>query len=74
MTVNVAINLNDYSGIRQAGFDALKNMLGVAGMVRFLQQTENGTGDYTKEKYNQPEMSFDEIDKILKQRKGKTAL
>jgi hypothetical protein len=70
MAVNVAINLNDYSGIRQAGFDALKNILGVAGMIRFLQQTEVGTGDYTKEKYNQPEMSFDELDKILKQRQG----
>jgi hypothetical protein len=71
MAVNVAINLNDYSGIRQAGFDALRNMLGVAGMIRFLQQTEIGTGDYTKEKYNQPDISFDEIDKILKQRQRK---
>lgn len=36
--------------IRRAGLQALSQSLGAAGMVRFLQQTEIGLGDYTKER------------------------
>ena len=32
--------------IRQDGLTALRQCLGVAGMVRFLQQFEHGSGDY----------------------------
>lgn len=38
--------------IRNAGLQALERELGVVGMVRFLQQFEKGTGDYTKEHYD----------------------
>ncbi len=38
--------------IRSAGLQALTRELGVDGMVRFLQQFENGSGDYTKERYD----------------------
>lgn len=33
--------------IRRAGLEALHRELGPVGMVRFLQQFENGSGDYT---------------------------
>ena len=36
--------------IRQKGLEVLRQHLGVAGMVRFLQQTELGWGDYTEER------------------------
>jgi hypothetical protein len=36
--------------IRRAGLDALARELGPVGMVRFLQQFENGSGDYTAER------------------------
>ncbi len=36
--------------IRQAGIDALSRNLGLVGMIRFLQQTEIGWGDYTKDR------------------------
>lgn len=36
--------------IRRAGLQALTQHLGAVGMVRFLQQTEIGWGDYTKER------------------------
>ncbi|TXH70882.1 MAG: hypothetical protein E6Q83_04525 [Thiothrix sp.] len=36
--------------IRRAGLQALTQSLGAVGMVRFLQQTEIGWGDYTKER------------------------
>lgn len=37
--------------LRQAGLDALRRELGAAGMVRFLQQFEMGSGDYTVERW-----------------------
>ena len=37
--------------IRTLGMEALIDRLGPAGMVRFLQQFESGSGDYTKERY-----------------------
>lgn len=36
--------------IRRAVLQALTQSLGAVGMVRFLQQTEIGWGDYTKER------------------------
>ena len=36
--------------IRKKGLEALNNALGPVGMVRFLQQFESGSGDYTKER------------------------
>lgn len=37
--------------IRQRGLEALRRELGPAGMVRFLQQFETGSGDYAKERH-----------------------
>ena len=37
--------------IRQKGLEALRRELGQAGMIRFLLQFENGTGDYSKERH-----------------------
>ncbi len=36
--------------VRQIGIDALNQQLGVVGMIRFLQQSEMGWGDYTKDR------------------------
>jgi hypothetical protein len=64
--MNVAINVNNLSEIRKIGLQALKEALGPVGMVRFIQQYENGYGDYTEEKYQQPDLSVEEIDIMLK--------
>ena len=37
--------------IRTEGLEALKERLGAAGMIRFLQQFSNGAGDYAKERH-----------------------
>jgi hypothetical protein len=63
---SVVMNLNNYAEIRHTGLEALKNALGIAGVAKFFQQIENGRGDYTKEKYNHPDMSLDEIDELLR--------
>ena len=36
--------------IREKGLEALSKHLGVVGMVRFLQQSETGWGNYTEER------------------------
>ena len=37
--------------IRRAGIEALARELGPTGMVRFLQQFETGSGDYTLDRH-----------------------
>ena len=37
--------------IRQTGLRALRERLGRAGMIRFLQQFETGSGDYARERH-----------------------
>jgi hypothetical protein len=37
--------------IREKGLEVLSAHLGVVGMVRFLQQSEMGWGNYTEERY-----------------------
>jgi hypothetical protein len=64
--MNTTINVNNLMEIRKIGLQALKEALGPVGMVRFIQQYENGHGDYTKEKYQQPNLTVEEIDGILK--------
>ncbi len=36
--------------LRQQGIEALVRALGVVGMVRFLQQFDQGSGDYTRDR------------------------
>lgn len=37
--------------IREQGLAVLRTHLGIVGMVRFLQQSETGGGNYTEERY-----------------------
>jgi len=60
--MNATINLIKTSEIRRAGTEALVKALGPLGMARYLEEYDNGgTGDYTKEKYDQPAYSIDDI-------------
>lgn len=60
------INLSNPIEIRNVGIKALQEALGPVGMVKFIQQYDMGYGDYTKEKQEQPDISLDEIDILLK--------
>ena len=64
--MNITLNTNNPMEIRKIGLQALREALGPVGMVKFIQQYENGYGDYTKEKYQQPDSTIDEIDTMLK--------
>ena len=60
------VNLSNPIEIRNAGLKALQEALGPVGMVKFMQQYDTGYGDYTKEKQEQPNISLEEIDILLK--------
>jgi hypothetical protein len=66
MSRQTAVNLNNPAEVRRAGLSALNKELGPAGMTIFLQQFENGSGDYTKEKYETPDTPIDELAAQLK--------
>jgi hypothetical protein len=50
--------------IRNKGYKALIDSLGVVGMLRFLQQLEMGTGDYTLERYQFSEPILEEFQQL----------
>jgi hypothetical protein len=48
--------------IRQQGYQALVKSMGFVGMVRFIQQFDSGSGDYTRERGQWLDrLSLDEI-------------
>ena len=49
--------------IREEGLEALSQHLGVVGMVRFLQQSELGWGNYTKDR--EQWLGDPDLDKIV---------
>lgn len=56
------MNIVKSSEIRRLGTEALVKALGPVGMARYLEEYDNGgNGDYTKEKYEQPDYSVEEI-------------
>ena len=62
------LNVNNLMEVRKVGLQALNEALGPIGMVRFIQQYESGSGDYTEEKYQKPDLTVEEVDIMLKNR------
>lgn len=57
--------------IRQQGYKALIDALGVADTLRFLQQLEVGYGDYTKERHQWlNKLTMDDFREYVKQKNG----
>jgi len=51
--------------VRREGLAALRERLGRADMVRFLQQFETGRGDYSKERHEWVDrISIEEIERM----------
>ena len=59
--------------IRRKGLAALKRELGSTGMIRFLQQFENGNGNYARERHEWVEAtSLEDIRAAVARRKKKS--
>lgn len=60
--MNQTMKIVKGSEIRRLGTEALVKALGPVGMARYLEGYDNGgLGDYTKDKYGEPDYSIDEI-------------
>ena len=60
--MNITIKAQDTAEIRRRGMAALLQELGPMGTAEFLEQFDHGGyGDYTREKYEKPDFSLDEI-------------
>jgi hypothetical protein len=58
--------------IRTLGLEALRERLGRAGMIRFLQQFETGKGDYARERHGWVDRTpLEQIVGKTKKRRGK---
>lgn len=57
--------------IRKTGYQALINALGIVGMLRFLQQLDVGSGDYTLERQQAPEPTLEKFQAFTKQQSDK---
>jgi hypothetical protein len=58
--------------IRMRGLRALRDALGRAGMIRFLQQFDRGSGDYTRARQEWAEKtSLDQIMQEAKRMNGR---
>ena len=52
--------------VRREGFEALRQRLGRADMIRFLQQFETGVGDYSQERHEWVDrISLDDIKRLV---------
>ena len=58
--------LRELERVRDKGFKILKENLTPVELIEFLQIISNGTGDYTKEKYeNNEEFTIEDFEKYL---------
>jgi hypothetical protein len=59
--------------LRRQGLEALTKALGYVGMVRFLQQFDEGSGDYTQERHQwQDELTVADIMAQIKEHRKQT--
>lgn len=62
----MAVTVRELEKIRREGLKALKDKLGVEGMIKFIQMYSDGKRDYTKEKYeNDEDITIEEFEKFL---------
>ena len=61
-----SVNINNPTEVRTVGLKALSDALGPVGMAKFIQQYDSGNGDYTKERLEEPEPTWEEIDALLR--------
>ncbi|MCD7731881.1 MAG: hypothetical protein LUH56_00355 [Oscillospiraceae bacterium] len=68
------VNYSHPAELRIAGYEALEKALGAEGAALFMKQNCSCSGDYTKDKYKQPDMSVDELYALIKEyQRTKTA-
>ena len=64
----MAVTVRELERIRREGLKALKDKLGVEGMIKFIQMYSDGKGDYTEERREKIEkISKKDLQNFLKE-------
>lgn len=64
----MAVTVRELEKIRRDGLKALKEKLGVEGMIKFIQMYSDGKGDYTKErKESLKKLNKQDLQKFLRE-------
>lgn len=62
----MAVTVRELEKIRREGLKALKEKLGVEGMIKFIQMYSDGKGDYTKEREDLlKDITIEDFEKFL---------
>ena len=65
----MAVTVRDLERIRREGLKALKEKLGVEGMVKFIQMYSDGKGDYTTDRNKiLKDITIDDFDNYIKEK------
>ena len=62
-------NLKEMERVKEKGFNVLKKYLTPEELIEFLQIISNGTGDYTKEKYENEDLTIEDFENFLEENK-----
>ena len=64
----MAVTVRELEKIRREGLKALKEKLGVEGMIKFIQMYSDGKGDYTEERGEKiKNLSKEDLQKFLRE-------
>lgn len=64
----MAVTVRELEKIRRDGLKALKDKLGVEGMIKFIQMYSDGKGDYTEERRkNLKNLNKEELQNFLRE-------
>lgn len=64
----MAVTVRELEKIRREGLKALKEKLGVEGMIKFIQMYSDGKGDYTEERREKiKNLSKEDLQKFLRE-------
>ncbi len=62
----MAVTVRELEKIRREGLKALKDKLGIEGMIKFIQMYSDGKGDYTEERKEMLEnTTIEDFEKFL---------
>lgn len=64
----MAVTVRELEKIRREGLKALKEKLGVEGMIKFIQMYSDGKGDYTQEREELlKDVTIEDFEKFLEE-------
>ena len=65
----MAVTVRELEKIRREGLKALKEKLGVEGMIKFIQMYSDGKGDYTQEREELlKDVTIEDFEKFLSEK------